>query len=87
MRTNMPEQCQHIAIAHGKAGHISICPECNVVQVVLSHLSVRFAPDAFRDVAHMFGAAQSRLDHIDKASAAASALIDTAKHGGGPGLH
>jgi hypothetical protein len=86
MKTDPQEPCQHISIAHGHAGHVTICPECNVVQVVLSHLSLRFTPDTFRDVAQMLGAAQARLDHVNQASAAAAALIDGAEHTG-PSLH
>lgn len=85
MKTDTPEQCQHIPTAQGKTGHITICPECNVVQVVMSHLSLRFSPEAFRDVTRMFGEAQSRLDHVSEAGAAAAALIDAARQG--PNLH
>jgi hypothetical protein len=70
--------CEHIAIAHGKAGHITICPECNIVQVVLHQISLRFTPDGFRDMATMMGEAQARLDHVFQASAAAAALVDAA---------
>ena len=78
MRAPSPDVCQHIALARGDNGHVAICPECNVIQVVLSHLSVRFSPEAFRDLAQMVGTAQARLDHVQQASAAAAALVEGA---------
>jgi hypothetical protein len=80
--------CQHLAIADSNIGQVSICPDCSVLHVALSHVSLRFTPDAFRALAEMVGAAQARLDHVaqSRAAAAASAVIDEARHGG-PKLH
>ena len=80
MTIESTEPCRHIALAHGSAGHITICPECKAVQVALRHLTLRFAPDVFREIAHMFGAAQARLDH-------ASAAVIGAAERGVPSLH
>ena len=77
--------CQHLAIADSNIGHVSICPDCSVLHLSLSHVSLRFTPEAFRALAEMVNAAQSRLSHVAQASAAAAAAIDDARHG--PKLH
>jgi hypothetical protein len=79
------QQCQHLAIAESSIGHVSICPDCSVLHLSLSHVSMRFTPEAFRALTAMLGEAQSRLDHVAQASVAAAAVIDEARHG--PKLH
>ena len=79
------QQCQHLAIAESSIGHVSICPDCSVLHLSLSHVSMRFTPEAFRALAAMLGEAQTRLDHVAQASVAAASVIDEARHG--PKLH
>ncbi|SHH04963.1 hypothetical protein [Massilia sp. CF038] len=86
--TEPPEaSCQQLTIADSNIGQVSICPECSVLHLALSHVSLRFTPDAFRSLADIVTAAQSRLDHVAQTSAAAAAAlaIDTARQG--PKLH
>ena len=89
MPSSAPENCHHIQLADSHIGHVSICPDCGVVHLALNHVTVRLTPDAFRALACMTGEAQSRLDHVASASAAAAAVIDDARKGppGGPRLH
>jgi hypothetical protein len=82
---NPSQQCEHLAIADSSIGHVSICPDCSVLHLSLSHVSMRFTPEAFRALTAMLAAAQSRLDHVAQASAAAAAVIDDVRHG--PKLH
>ncbi|HEY0064956.1 MAG TPA: hypothetical protein VGC21_22750 [Telluria sp.] len=79
--------CQHLTIADSNIGQVSICPECSVLHLALSHVSLRFTPDAFRALAEMVTAAQTRLDQVSQTSAAAAAAvaIDAARQG--PKLH
>lgn len=82
---NRPESCNHVQLADSNVGHVSICPDCGVIHVALNHVTVRLTPEAFRALAQMTGEAQSRLEHVAQASAAAAAAIDEARHG--PKLH
>jgi hypothetical protein len=84
MKTESPERCQHIAIAHSSSGHITICPECKVVHVAMDHVTLRFTPEVFRGIAHMFASAQARLDHASAAGGAAAVEVAAS---GGPSLH
>jgi len=83
--SSRPENCNHVQLADSNVGHVSICPDCNVIHVSLNHITVRLTPEAFRALAAMTGEAQSRLDHVVEASIAAAAVIDEARHG--PKLH
>ena len=83
--SSRPENCNHVQLADSNVGHVSICPDCNVVHVSLNHVTVRLTTEAFRALSTMTGEAQSRLDHVAQASAAAAAVIDEARHG--PKLH
>ena len=84
MKTESPERCQHIAIAHSSSGNITICPECNVVHVAMDHVTLRFTPEVFRGISRMFASAQARLDHASAASGAAAVVVAAS---GGPNLH
>lgn len=84
MNTKSPERCQHIPIAHSSAGQVAICAECQVVHVELGHVSLRFTPDTFREIGHMFASAQARLE---RASEASSAPVAKPVGSGGPSLH
>ena len=85
MSRTPPENCHHIQLADSNIGHVSICPDCGVLHLALNHVTVRLTPEAFRALALMTSEAQSRLDHVASASAAAAAVIDEARHG--PKLH
>lgn len=74
-----------MTVADSSIGHVSICPDCSVLHLSLSHVSVRFTPEAFRALAEMVGAAQARLEQVSRSSAAAAAVIDEARNG--PKLH
>ncbi len=74
-----------MTVAESGIGHVSICPDCSVLHLSLSHVSLRFTPDAFRALAAMVGQAQERLAQVARSSAAAAAVIDEARHG--PKLH
>ncbi len=79
------EPCQHLTVAESSIGHVSICPDCSVLHLSLSHVSVRFTAEAFRALAEMVGAAQERLVQVARSSGAAAAVVDEARHG--PKLH
>jgi len=70
------QPCQHLAISESAIGDVSICPDCNVLHLSLSHVSLRFTPDAFRALTELIGAAQARLDQVARTSAAAAAVLD-----------
>jgi hypothetical protein len=79
------QPCHHLALADSNIGHVSICPDCSVLNLSLSHVSLRFTPPAFQALVEMVNAAQARLEHVAQASAAAAAVIDEARLG--PRLH
>ncbi len=54
-------QCQHIELATSHIGHVQTCPDCGVIHLVLNHLTLRFAPDAFRELTYMLATAQIKL--------------------------
>jgi hypothetical protein len=83
--SNSVEPCQHMTVADSNIGHVSICPDCSVLHLSLSHVSLRFTPEAFRALAEMVGAAQARMEQVSRSSAAAAAVIDEARNG--PKLH
>ncbi len=70
--------CKHVGVAHSDIGDVAICPDCGVVHVSLQYVSMRFAPEAFRSLAHMLGVAQDRIDSFGHALQARSEDLDSA---------
>ena len=54
-------RCQHALLARSPVGHVSVCPDCEVVQLCLDCLSVRLERAAFLALAEMLSEAQQRL--------------------------
>lgn len=74
------QPCNHLTISENPVGDVTICPDCNVLHLTLSHVSLRFTPDAFRAFNELVGAAQARLDQVAQTSAAAAAVLDDKRH-------
>lgn len=53
--------CQHALLARSPIGHVSVCAECDVVQLCLDCVSVRLEAMAFMALAAMVLQAQKRL--------------------------
>lgn len=58
------EPCKHVGLAHSAVGTIAVCPDCGVIHLSLHYLSLRFEPEAFRELTNMLAAAQMRLDRF-----------------------
>lgn len=54
--------CQHLAIAHSKVGDVMICADCGVVHLALQSISMRFDMEAFSELSHMLGRAQTAIE-------------------------
>lgn len=65
---------QQQVLSRSAVGHISAC-RCGHLHVTLDYITVRFEPDAFRELVGMLGTAQHRLDQR-RAGTAASAAAD-----------
>jgi hypothetical protein len=48
-------------VSHGSIGHVTLCG-CGHLHLTLQHLTLRFEPDAFRELASLLALAQRRLD-------------------------
>jgi hypothetical protein len=55
-------RCEHTGIASSTIGDVTVCTDCNIVHLTLSHVTLRFTPDAFRCLAELLGVAQGRLE-------------------------
>ena len=59
--------CTHVGIAHNTVGDVSVCNECSIVHLTLSHVTVRLTPDAFRSLSELVKVSQQRLDKAEQA--------------------
>ena len=84
MKTASQAHCQHIAVARNGAGHVAICPDCNVVHVELDCMTLRFTPETFSRIAELLASAQARLE---RARAPGSAVVVDETPADGTSLH
>lgn len=54
--------CPSVPLARNRVGTVAACPECGHLQLVLEYLTLRFEPEAFRELASLLASAQHRLD-------------------------
>ena len=54
--------CPSVPVARNRVGAVAACPECGQLQLVLEYLTLRFEPEAFRELASLLASAQQRLD-------------------------
>lgn len=54
--------CPSVLLARNRVGAVAACPECGHLQLVLEYLTLRFEPEAFRELASLLAGAQQRLD-------------------------
>lgn len=71
--------CTHVGIAHNTVGEVSVCHECSIVHLTLSHMTIRLTPEAFRSMASLVALSQKRLDRAQQsANASAEAQLASA---------
>ena len=69
MEPSIPSsRCQHTLLARSPVGHVSICPDCAVVQLSLDCLSVCLERTVFLALAEMLSAARQRLHDTQRHS-------------------
>jgi hypothetical protein len=56
------DDCPRTPIAASEVGAVTACPGCGVVHLQLEYLTLRFEPEAFRDLARLVNQAQRRID-------------------------
>jgi hypothetical protein len=54
--------CNCFVIASGPVGQILACPDCGTIHIALPQVSLRLAPDSFRDLSITVAKAQRMLD-------------------------
>lgn len=54
--------CAVRVLASGAVGKVCACPGCGHVQLTLEYLTLRFEPEAFRQLSRMLADAQTELD-------------------------
>jgi hypothetical protein len=54
--------CPSVPLARNRVGAVTACPECGHLHLVLEYLTLRFEPEAFRELASLLASAQERLD-------------------------
>lgn len=62
MHTDHAAGCKHTGIAHNSVGDVSICAECNIVHLTMSHMTLRLTPEAFRSLSDLVSLSQFRLE-------------------------
>ncbi len=62
MHSDHAAGCKHTGIAHNTVGDVSICAECNIVHLTLSHMTLRLTPEAFRSLSDLVSLSQFRLE-------------------------
>lgn len=62
MHTDHAAGCKHTGIARNTVGDVSICAECNIVHLTLSHMTLRLTPEAFRSLSDLVSLSQFRLE-------------------------
>ena len=65
--------CTHVGIAHNSVGDVSVCHECSIVHLTLSHMTIRLTPEAFRSMASLVALSQKRLDQGQQSVSASAA--------------
>lgn len=55
-------RCPAVPVAQNSLGGVAVCPGCGQVHLVLQYLTLRFEPDAFRELGALIAAAQRRID-------------------------
>jgi hypothetical protein len=50
-----------MTVAQSPLGSVTICPDCGVVHLVVSHVTLRFTSDAFGALEQLVTQAQARL--------------------------
>lgn len=53
--------CQHALLARSPVGHVSVCPDCGVVNLSMDCVSVRLEMNAFLALAEMLSQAKESL--------------------------
>ena len=66
--------CTHVGIAHNTIGDVTVCNECSVVHLTLSHTTLRLSPDAFRSLSELVTLSQQRLDKAEQSTTAVEAM-------------
>jgi hypothetical protein len=54
--------CPSVPLARNRVGAVAACPDCGHLQLVLEYLTLRFEPEAFRELATLLASAQQCLD-------------------------
>jgi hypothetical protein len=72
-KSQQHSHCQHTGIANSSIGDVSVCTDCNIVLLTLSHMTLRFTPEAFRCLAQLLNLSQGRLDQACQAAEGAGA--------------
>ena len=62
MHSDHAAGCKHTGIAHNTVGDVSICAECNIVHLTMSHMTLRLTPEAFRSLSDLVSLSQFRLE-------------------------
>jgi hypothetical protein len=55
-------ECHLVPIARSGMGWVSVCRGCGNAHLTLEHLTLRFTPDAFRELTGLTVLAQRQLD-------------------------
>jgi len=54
--------CPSVPVARNRVGAVIACPDCGHLHVVLEYLTLRFEPEAFRELTSLLANAQQSLD-------------------------
>lgn len=54
--------CPSVPLARNRVGAVAACPDCGHLHLVLEYLTLRFEPEAFRELASLLASAQQCLD-------------------------
>jgi len=55
--------CAAALLVRNRVGAVAACPDCGQLQLMLEYLTLRFEPEAFRELTRLLASAQQRLDH------------------------
>ena len=60
----LEDDCRAMPVAHNGVGMVALCRCCGHVHVNLQYLTLRFEPEAFRELAGLMADAQARIDRL-----------------------
>lgn len=75
------QDCRSKLLATGDIGHVTTCPDCGQVHLVLQYITLRFDTQTFRMLADLINHAQYRMERDAQTNHPANLVAGT------PGIH